>query len=587
MCGIDTSADLKTIRARVEHQGMSFLTITLSDFRVHFELSLGAGSWQPGLSSFHKRGGLPVFLRGYLLQVFNDDGSILDEPSTTAIQAIRQITGLANKVLLPTTERRNQAAIDGFIKCEMDLSSWEDNVLPTIDFAAFDRIVSVLFGQMFSNLDLRVWQGGLKEGVERLLPKHGPGATADKLRGNKKYMQQIWYHRLEEYFPCGEYLFPNWGWYQSVQDVEFHEPGAELPVKVTLVPKTLKTPRIIAIEPTAFQYCQQAILEAIELEVAEDPRLKQMLSWKSQVPNQDMAHLGSIDGSLATLDLSEASDRVSNQLVLRMLKNFPHLRGAVQACRSTVAKLPGKKGLVPLRKFASMGSALCFPFESMLFLTLAVMGTLEANRTDVSRKTIMALSSSVRTYGDDIVCPSVSAETVINCLEGFALKVNRRKSFWTGKFRESCGKEYFDGADVGFVKLRREFPANRHDAEGVASLVALRNLLWLRGYLTSAEWLDDEIRTLIPFPRVRQDTGALCALDYVHDVEKIDVDLQKPLVKAMRVHAKIPNSKLGEHGALMKHFLRRGEEPFQDLDHLLRSGRPVSLSLKKRWVPVH
>jgi len=581
-CNIDTTQDWKTISRRTEHEGFSFLTITLGSFRNNFEVSLDSGTWISADSSFATgKGGLPVFLRGFLDQVFSPNGAVLDEPSIEAIRSIRQITGCFQKVLLPTSEKRNLAAIDKYLECEYDLKEWEDFVFPLTDTTFVESVFSVLFAEMLSELDRKIWVG------EHLPAKHGPGATADRLKGNQKWMQNIWPSRLNEFFPFEEYLFPNHGWYQHYEDVEIVEPGQELPVKITLVPKTLKTPRIIAIEPTAMQYAQQALLSQLTDSIDGDSVLRSFLSWSSQIPNQDMAKLGSLNGELATLDLSEASDRVSYALVKRLLSRFPHVAGAVDSCRTTSAKLPSGEIHSDLRKFASMGSALCFPIESMVFISLILVGCLKADGLTPTRRNILRYKGKVRTYGDDIICPTVYQKDVRNELEAFGLKVNANKSFWTGKFRESCGKDYFAGFDVSYTKVRRVFPTNIDQTSDIISTVSLRNQLFDAGYYTTCKYLDTVIRRLIPFPDGHPDTGALVAHTLGQpSVDSMCNDLQIPLVKAMVIVPKAGFNSLNEHGALMKHFSKKGKLPFQDVLHLINSGRNVSLNIRRRKVPV-
>jgi len=159
-----------------------------------------------------------------------------------------------------------------------------------------------------------------------LRPKHGPGKTADRLLGNEKYDNRTWHRRLEEnFFPSVEFMLPNAGFHDILNDVDFLEPEAEMPVKVVSVPKTLKTPRIIAIEPTCVQYAQQALMEMFVDQLEKSNYLQGSIGFTDQKPNQEFAQAGSVDGSLATIDLSEASDRVSNLLVKRLFACFPRL----------------------------------------------------------------------------------------------------------------------------------------------------------------------------------------------------------------------------------------------------------------------
>jgi len=330
----------------------------------------------------------------------------------------------------------------------------------------------------------------------------------------------------------------------------------EIPVRVITVPKTLKTPRIIGVEPTAMQYSQQALAYSILTALMRVDYLRAMLGFSDQTPNQEMAREGSLYGELATLDLSEASDRVSNQHVRALTSNHVHLHGAVDACRSRKADVDGF-GVLRLAKFASMGSALCFPMEAMVFLTMIFLGIEQELNTSLSRRTIKSFIGRVRVYGDDIIVPVEYVHSVIRSLESFGIRVNSGKSFWNGKFRESCGKEYYDGHDVSITRVRQVFPTKRTHATEVISIVSLRNQLYWAGYWQTCRWLDKEIEEVIKyFPVVLPTSPVLgrhSALGY--ETERMDEHLYSPLVKGYKVRATPPQDILGEEGALLKCLL--------------------------------
>jgi len=354
-CGVSTTQDWKTILRREEGEGLSFLTITLPTFASDLQKGLEQGKVDSQLfRGFTRgRGGLPLFLGGFLGLIFDrKTGLLLDDPSVDAIFAVRQLTLMFNKLAMPCTPKRVRKAMDGYIESEKGVKSADARLGPSTK-EDFTRVSRLLWADVLSQVDGDIYWGNV-------VPKHGPGATADKLRGNAKYKQQEWPGRLEEYFPAGEYIFPNWRHYDASR-LHYLEPGAERPVKVISVPKTLKTPRIIAVEPTAMQYVQQGIMEVLVDAISRSDNMGSIVGFDDQGPNQSMARRGSIDGSLATLDLSEASDRVSNQHVRLLLSRHPHLARAVDACRSRKADVPGH-GVQRLAKFASMGSALTFPF---------------------------------------------------------------------------------------------------------------------------------------------------------------------------------------------------------------------------------
>jgi hypothetical protein len=581
-CHTSTSRDLKTITARVEHEGISFLTITLPNFGKDFEKSLDQGFVaHDQFAGFQRSGGLPRFLGGFLELVFTrETGVLLDNPNIDAIHSLRQITLMFAKVALECSSERTKAAIDNYFQCEQEVKE-SDKRQDDGFFRDFDRLVTLLWSDVFSKVDSDIYHG-------RIIPKHGPGATADKLKGNQKYNQIEWTERLEQWFPAGEFLTPSWSHFLEVADrVNYLEPGAERPVRVITVPKTLKTPRIIAVEPAAMQYVQQGILESFTEAVRADDTVRHFVDNQSQEPNRHLAEEGSRSGTLATLDLSEASDRVSNQHVRRLLRNFPNFAGGVDACRSRKADVPGH-GVIRLAKFASMGSALCFPMEAVVFATVVFIGIEKSLGHQLTKKDIKSYIGQVRVYGDDIIVPVDHVSSVVDALHLFGFKVNLNKSFWTGRFRESCGKEYFGGEDVSIVRVRQLLPSQRRHTQEIISTVELRNHLYKMGLWKTASYLDNILEAVIPLPYVGEFSPALGRHSFLgYQTDKICPNLQIPLVRAMTVKVTLPASPLEGYGALMKGFLKRGDLPIADRDHLMYAGRPVSVDIKHRMVPAY
>ncbi len=597
-----TDRDWKTVVDRVEDEGISFLTITLPTFCEGFQTSLDQGRIVPEVFTAFKKGRnpwLPLFLEGFTEQVFDKtSGILLDIPNPDAIRAVRQFTLFVSKIEIPCSDARNRRAIQKYVECEQKVRE-TDSRLGDIDYHRFRRVFGLLFGDVCARVDEAIYNlapssdvfveradGTRAESVLHVRPKHGPGATADRLKGNQKWRNSEWTERLEQIMPAGEMLLPSWRYYYLLDGIDFLEPGMERPVRVILVPKTLKTPRIIAIEPTAMQYAQQALATMLVEEIGLSP-VSPMIGFDDQIPNQEMAAEGSLTGELATLDLSSASDLVSNQLVIEALARFPHLSAAVQASRSLTADVPGV-GVIPLAKFASMGSALTFPLEAMVFLTVTIMGVLDERRTppDRYRKEILRLRGTVRVYGDDIICPRSSVNSVISYLETYGFEVGLHKSFWTGSFRESCGMEYFQGHDVSIAKCRRPLPSSLRRVDECISAVELRNNLYSRGLWRTAAWLDDRLDVIFKghYPTVDPTSPVLGKHSFMgfHPENGYDPDLQIPLVRGYEVRETIPENILdGEH-ALLKCLLKRGDEPLYD-GHLERSGRPSAVRLKLRW----
>ena len=579
-CCISTSRDIETVTARVEHEGLSFLTITLPNFAKDLQKGLEQGFVDHAMfPGFRRHRGLPRFLGGFLDHVFNrETGRLLDEPSIEAIYSLRQFCMLFGKIELQCSDERRSKAFQKYIECEQELRESDTRWHSSKELDDFRRVSLMLFGEIFSKVDQLVYNG-------EIMPKHGPGATAERLSANSRYSLWEWTERLEHSFDFSQMIFPNPGWYHTFQDTKVLEPGAETPVRVISVPKTLETPRIIAIEPAVMQYMQQGILETMRAQVYGDDILYNLIGDEYQEPNRLLARQGSIDGTLATLDLSEASDRVSNQLVRELFDRWPSLHGAVDATRSRKADVPGF-GVIRLAKFASMGSAMCFMVEELVFCTIVFMAMERSLSRRLTERDIKSSIGRVRIYGDDIIVPVDMVPHVVDLLETFGLKVNRNKSFWNGKFRESCGGDYYNGKDVTPVRVRALFPTRRADSQQIASTVALRNLLFEKGFESAVSFLDSKLKKLLPnYREVPRDSPALGR--WTHEPIKADgisTQLHRPFIKAPVLVNRIPSDTLDGRGALMKYFLKRSELPFADEKHLERSGRPVSVDIKIRRI---
>jgi len=191
----------------------------------------------------------------------------------------------------------------------------------------------------------------------------------------------------------------------------------------------------------------------------------------------------------------------------------------------------------------------------------------------------------VRVYGDDIIVPVDTLVHVIRYLEAFGLKVNTDKTFGTGKFRESCGGDYYDGVDVTPVRVRRILPASRGDVPEVIAAVSLMNRLYSVGLWDSAKWVRARLEALMgDLPRVHPTSPVLGWHSFLgYDTQRISASLHRPQVKGYVVTSKLPSSTVSGEGALLKWFLKRGDEPFADRNHLVRSGRPDAVTLKLRW----
>jgi hypothetical protein len=581
--------DLITIGHRLEHEGISFLTITLPEFCKAFERSLQFGYIDStDFLGFGKSGQIPAFLQGIVSHVFDkENGRIYDDKIVSAadksvfVEAVRQICLAFKKIEIPCTPERAHEAIRSFVTIEQSLQTFS---LQEEDYNAFKLVSSVLWDSLVSSIELT-----------RCTPRHGPGATAERVSGNQKYSWSEWADRLEPYFPVVDNGFPLGIPYdsQELESLSILSMEQERPVRVIQVPKTLKSPRTIAIEPSCMQFVQQGIRDVLYKDIETYYLTRGHINFSDQTINQKLAIVGSKTGQFATIDLSDASDRVPRSLALEMFRSNPDLRDAIDACRSTSAKLPSGEILSPLYKFASMGSALCFPIEAMYFYTICIVALLRAHNLPSIASNVFNVSRDCYVYGDDIIVPTTYASIVLDYLQKYNCKVNFNKTFVSGSFRESCGVDAFAGYEVTPTYLRQLYPENKRQSKNILSWVKTANLFYLKGYWRTASFMRKRIELLMgPLPYVSERSpvlGHISLLGY-QSTERWNENTHSFEIKGWVPCPVYRPDVLEGYGALFKCFERLNRHVNDDIQsqdalHLERSAQHGAVILKRRWAP--
>jgi len=581
--------DLLTIRSRVQKQGLSFLTITLPDFCSDFERSLELGQVDPSLFRyFRKSGAIPAFLQDMLGRIFDKEtGRILNENPqkiATIIRSVRQICLTFKKTKLPCTPSRERKALEGFVQTELEFN---DLQIPESDVSRFREVSFLLWNRVTIRMD-----------INTMVPKHGPGNTAERCSPNGKYRWDYWCDRLEPYFPLVGVGYPisigsATPYYEEFKKVKIASPEEELPSRVVQVPKTLKSPRTIAIEPCCMQFAQQGIRDQLYSVLESDSLTRGHINFADQSVNQRLAMASSIDGRLATIDLKDASDRVPRSLALEMFNGNPVIRDAIDSCRSTKAVLKDGR-IVHLQKFASMGNALCFPVEAMYFYTLSVLALLDKRDLPVSRRSIENVSADVYVYGDDLIVPSDDATVVFDYLQRFNCKVNTRKTFYRGLFRESCGVDAYGGIEVTPIYITRRPPENLRDSSEIIGWVATANALYKQGFFQASDYMFKHIEGIVGFlPHLPENSGGLGKEFY--GINPPSVIRRSIFTQVREIRTWVPSPKylidpLDGFAALSKSLSKLDKlkdlTEIRDKQPLKRSVRHGAATLKRRWIPV-
>jgi len=328
------------------------------------------------------------------------------------------------------------------------------------------------------------------------------------------------------------------------------------------VPKSAKTDRCIAAEPTGNGFLQQGVHTYMRR------RLKRFgVDLDDQSINQENARKA-YSQKLSTLDLSMASDTISRELVYHLLPLDWAL--FLDSLRSPETRVGNE--WVRTEKFASMGNAFCFELETLIFWALAC--TVSENLGFVNQVTV---------YGDDIIVPRDAFDPLVEMLEVCGFTVNKKKSFKDGNFFESCGKHFHCGVEVTPVYQKEVV---KHPSE----IIRAHNRLVRFGDRV----LIDEPETLIkkatkvlsasyplrPFPRIpyglTEDGGFLRPLS--------DFMLDKNHGFRCHVLDYVPRVILAREDALYAYKLRRPSQlNVQETGHAGSSAKG-SWRTKVRWV---
>lgn len=477
-----------------------------------------------------KKIGVPRLFSGLWLRVFDKSACLRQDVDVNAIAFLRQIFRLGKNIVVECSQSRKQAALENYHAIERAMVvptlRWDHDTLGECqhgdhrhlgdnlrvsrvhdlfwtaqmraepgrvseilrDNRLLDQcqqVADVIVGS-FEFCEPVSYSGDLESEARGIGCRHGSGAVSERIPRWERSQFRFWPDKLEGWFP-----FDQLG--KTAGSPEVRPSVHEGPSRLILVPKTAKGPRIIASEPTSHMWCQQLLrrfmVDQLNRLFGED-----FICFHKQELSGELVLGASRDRNLATIDLSDASDRLSCWTVERILRKSPSLLSSLHAARTrylrdTVSK---EMGFLKLRKFASQGTATTFPVQSLVFLCLAIGSCIQGR---VTMRKIRKLSSHVRVYGDDIIIPSRGYARLLRVTELLGLKVNRTKSFVNGHFRESCGTDGFMGYDVTPTSPKTVVVDSPASCQAVIDTC---NNLYCKGYWHAS----DHLKSHIP-PRIR------------------------------------------------------------------------------------
>lgn len=298
-------------------------------------------------------------------------------------------------------------------------------------------------------------------------PSHGPGAVYPSRRPSEKARFETIYPTIDEYYPYFDYFGALTSRIEDGLRVSSSlSLASNITCKLVAVPKDSRGPRLISTQPAEAIWIQQGLRAELERAITNHPYTKSKINFDDQSVNGRLALTSSLDRKYATIDLKEASDRISIDV-------FNFLFGSharyFNACRATeIVLFDGR--VHRLRKYAPMGNATVFPVQSLIFYAIC--------RSAISCH-CGEICDDVYVFGDDIIVPTRYLDACIRGLVRFGLVPNQNKTFGRGLFRESCGVDAYSGVDVTPSKLKVGDVSSPSD---LVSLCAFAKRMRAQGY---------------------------------------------------------------------------------------------------------
>lgn len=370
-----------------------------------------------------------------------------------------------------------------------------------------------------------------------LLPSQSSGAVSNPkskgLTGKLKYWRDIPESVWKNFFHSTKRRtrrYKDIGW-TPARALNYDPPYCVVPMetlnsKFSVAAKNALTGRGIATEPAEMMSWQHGVLRMF-VTTFEQTKISRFVTLEEQDNNRRHALVASKDDLSTTVDQKDASDNILRRLVRGI---FPkQIWDAVDAVRTPFLLIDDY--LVEPVKMSPMGSATCFPVQTLIFLTVAIashlvhffneqtFGTprtrvpaipgdwdlpkiiqsidkvqipdnesfwtwieqfIHANPTNRDTRKYMCLNG----YGDDIIIDNRVYDIFRQICNAVGFVVNVDKTFGQGlAIKESCGIYAFKGYDVTPIKFKcPHIPTERKDPKILQSLIDLANRSAIVGF---------------------------------------------------------------------------------------------------------
>lgn len=381
-----------------------------------------------------------------------------------------------NGVTLLAKERATNQFLDMNLRC----ASWA----PPTDPLALEVLNTMA---MIANAELPElsWGSLFRQG------RHGPGASVASHECNS-HLEKFFLNKLTAYSPgilkVYQYFvrqFPMFANAELARQQRFKDRRHSEVVggsTLSIAPKDAEIGRVIFSEASINMFFQLGYAEHLNEMLANHYGY---CSASQPDRNRGLAYKGSIDGTIATIDLKSSSDTVTYDLCAYVMRS-DHL-ALMDDIRPESVKVNGV--WVKLHMMSTMGNGFTFPLQTYIF-SLCIKALCKVLNVKWERYDITGTHFGV--FGDDIIVPTEIAEQLLSVLIALGFIPNVNKSYTTGPFRESCGADYLHGDCVRGVYIRRLSTTSEvYSAVNRLNLWSAKHLVPLRRtirYLLPSGW---------------------------------------------------------------------------------------------------
>jgi hypothetical protein len=339
-------------------------------------------------------------------------------------------------------------------------------------------------------------------------------------------------------------LRSTWATAESNRTSLWGEPELVLGSRFSFVPKDDTTSRLIAVEPSLNMFYQLGLGRLLEERLVSFFGLD--ITSQSQI-NREAARFGSVTDCLATLDLSNASDSIGLPMLSWALPR--PVMDFLVSLRSPFGSLDGEQ--LELHMVSTMGNGYTFPLETLIFSCVVVAcikshgySPMRPYGTDVTGLEPNSAQGYWGVFGDDIICHSQVTHRVIRLLALLGFSVNSDKSFVKGVFRESCGRDYFNGHDIRGVYIKHlRSPESRYVAINALNVWSAKTGIRLS---STVKQLVASVRWLPVPPAENHDAGIRVPFEMVREFSRRSSSLQSVIYHKRQVNPKRLTIKEGD-----------------------------------------